>query len=192
MSALNRICRAAKAFARDRRGVAAVEFAMIAPVMILGYVGTSELSTAMMTSRRISHSTSAIGDLLSQQQTTTKASVTDMLAAGAIIMQPFSTTPMGLRLTSITLQSSGTNSGKTTVDWSDANGSGLTALTKGTVISNATVTKLVTTANPSIVMADGVYAFTSPVPYFLPHGVAFSETFYLSPRYGSTITCADC
>ena len=51
---------------KDRRGAAAVEFAFIAPVMILMYYGLAELTQAMMADRRASHVASAIGDLVAQ------------------------------------------------------------------------------------------------------------------------------
>ena len=47
-------------FARDARGVAAVEFAFIAPIMILLFVGTIELSAGISTDRKISRVASAI------------------------------------------------------------------------------------------------------------------------------------
>ena len=41
------------AFWRDRRGAAAVEFAFIAPVLIIMYCGLAELSQAMMAQHRV-------------------------------------------------------------------------------------------------------------------------------------------
>jgi Flp pilus assembly protein TadG len=39
-------------FWRDRRGVSAVEFALIAPVLMIFYFGMAELTEAMMAQRR--------------------------------------------------------------------------------------------------------------------------------------------
>jgi Flp pilus assembly protein TadG len=39
-------------FWRDRRGVSAVEFALIAPVLVIFYCGLAELTQAMMAQRR--------------------------------------------------------------------------------------------------------------------------------------------
>ena len=39
-------------FERDRRGVSAIEFALIAPVLIFAYFGLAELSGALLADRR--------------------------------------------------------------------------------------------------------------------------------------------
>lgn len=175
------------AFRLDRRGVSAIEFAIIAPVVIIAYFGMSELSLALMSQRRVSHASSALGDLTSQFKTLQMSDVNNIFAASSLIMQPFSTTTLQLRLTSITLQSNG----KATVDWSEAQGTGLTKYPIGTVITDPTVTSLLTQSS-SIILSEAKYTFTSPVQYALPASLPFSETFYLTPRYGSTITCSTC
>ena len=45
--------RFARRFLGDRRGVSAIEFAFIAPVMILMYFGVAELTQGMMAERRM-------------------------------------------------------------------------------------------------------------------------------------------
>ena len=182
----DRLRRLWRAFRRDRRGVSALEFALIAPMALMGYLGMSELSSAMMVQRRTSHSASALGDLATQYQTLTLSNVSDIFAASSIVMQPFPTTTLQLRLTSITLQSTG----KATVDWSQAQG-GLTAYTKAAVMSGLPAGLLVNTGD-SVVMSEAKYVYTSPVSYLLPSAFNFSDSFYLSPRYGATIACSTC
>jgi Flp pilus assembly protein TadG len=180
---LNWIGRGLRRFRRDHRGVAALEFALITPMILGAYFGMSELSSAMMTQRRTSHSASALGDLATQYQTLHSTDISNIFAASSIIMQPFSTSPLQLRLTSITLQSSG----KATVDWSQVQG-GLAAYTTGSTIAALPAGLLVNTGD-NIVMSEAKYAYTSPVAYMLPSGLNFSDTFYLRPRYGATIVC---
>ncbi len=173
------------AFRRDRRGVSALEFALIAPVMITAYFGVSELSTAMMTQRRVSHSASALGDLTAQAQSVTSANVDDILAAAAKMMEPMSTTPLKLRLTSITQQSNG----KATVDWSVPSVN-QTGYAKGTTMSPPP--GLLVNTGDSIIMSEAAYTWISPVGYIIPNGIPFSDTFYLRPRYGAPIPCTGC
>ena len=56
-------------FRKDRRGVAAVEFALIAPAMVLLYCGLVELCQAVIAERKANHVASAIGDLVTQAET---------------------------------------------------------------------------------------------------------------------------
>ena len=174
------------ALRRDRRGVSAVEFAMIAPVVIAGYFGMSEVDLALMTQQRNSHAASALGDLTAQYPTLTLSNVNDIFSAASIVMQPFSTATLKLRLTSITLQSNG----KATVDWSQAQ-NGLTAYSKGAIMSTLPTGLLVNTGD-SIIMSEANDVFTSPVTYILPSGFTFNDVFYLSPRSGTTIACSGC
>ncbi len=57
-------------FAGACGGVAAVEFALIAPVVILLYVGAGEISQAVMTSRKVEALSRTLADLVAQQPTT--------------------------------------------------------------------------------------------------------------------------
>ena len=64
-------------FARDCRGVSAIEFAIIAPLLITFYLGMAETTQAMMAKRKASHVASAIGDLIAQDQSVTDAEIAD-------------------------------------------------------------------------------------------------------------------
>lgn len=174
-----------KGFWRDRRGVSAIEFALIAPVLIFMYMGLAELTQAMTAQRRASHVASTIGDLVTQEDSVSAATVDDMLNAGATIMQPYSATPLKIRMTSITADSNGVAK----VDWSRSKG-GLAQYTKG-----ATFTGLPTgliAAGENILFAESQYAYTSPVTTVLKNPFSFSEKFYLKARKGSKVACADC
>ena len=65
-----------EAFRRDRRGVSAIEFGFIAPVILTIYMGLAELSEGLTAQRRVSHVSSALGDLVAQSDVVTVASLT--------------------------------------------------------------------------------------------------------------------
>ena len=166
----------------DQRGVSALEFALISPIIILIYFGVGELCEAMMAQRRASHAASAVGDLASQSQTLSSSDVSDVFAAASTIMSPFPTTTLKLRLTSVTMNSSGVAK----VDWSCSQG-GLTAYTAGTTMSSLP-SGILAASGDSIVIGDGQYTWTSPAKYVLPNGLSFSETTYLKPRKSAQVT----
>lgn len=168
------------AFARDRRGVSALEFALVAPVLILLYMGMAELSQAVITHRRVSHAASAIGDLVAQSEPDgiSAAEMTNIFAAGATILSPYSATPLKLRVTSVT----GDAKGVPKVDWSvvPTGQSGLTAYAQ-----QATVTLpagLIVALGDNVIMSEATYTYDSPVKYALKNALNFNETFYLRPR----------
>ncbi|MAC38359.1 MAG: pilus assembly protein TadE, partial [Oceanicaulis sp.] len=53
-------------FWRDCRGLSAVEFALIAPVMILLYLGAVDLSLVLSIDRKVTSAASALADLVAQ------------------------------------------------------------------------------------------------------------------------------
>jgi len=164
------------AFRRDNRGVSAVEFALIAPLMILTYFGLAELAGAMMAQRRVSHAASAVGDLVAQSESVTNAQKDDIFAAATNIVSPFATGTLQMRITSI----SGNASGNPRVDWSDSY-NGFATLAHCAVVAGLP-TGLISTAGENVLMAEASYTYTSAVAKIKPGGFVFSEKFYLKPR----------
>ncbi|HXA39155.1 MAG TPA: TadE/TadG family type IV pilus assembly protein [Phenylobacterium sp.] len=164
----------------DQRGLAAVEFALIAPMMILLYTGLAEFTLAMMAERRAAHAASVVADLVAQTNQITVAQVSDVFTVANAIMSPFSTTTLKLRITSVTADVNGVPK----VSWSQ--GSGLGALTTGATVAGFPPTLLA--AGDSVIMADVQYAFTSPLKLNLPNPINYSDTFYLRPRTSPSVT----
>jgi Flp pilus assembly protein TadG len=177
-----------KAFRRDSRGVSAVEFALIAPVLITTFMGLAELSQGMTVQRRVSHAASAVGDLVAQSDKITDAGITGVFKAATTILVPFSTTPLSLRVTSIT----GNAQGIPKVDWSDSPSGqpGLPELADGatvptcssTAASGCVPTGLITAAGENVILSESQYTYTAMVKYVIKNGLNFNEKFYLRPR----------
>jgi Flp pilus assembly protein TadG len=164
-------------FWRDKRGVSAVEFALIAPVMIVMYCGLAEVTQAMMAQRRLSNIASQIGDLVAQNGQTGPTMMNDVFTIGTIIMSPFPSAPLKMCVASITSDSTG----KDTVAWSRASTSGMTTCpAQGTVLTNVPVGVL--PASQSVIMTRASYAYASPIKLVLPSSITFQRTFYLRPR----------
>lgn len=168
-----------KRFRRDDRGVSAVEFALIAPVMITFYFGMVETTQALLADRRAGHVASAVGDLVAQSKAVSSADLTDIFAIGNTIMSPYSTTTLKMRVSSVTVNSSGVAK----VDWSS--GQGMTALAAA---STVTLPSGVASNGQSIIMSEVSYDYDSPIDYFMPNGLTFTRKFYLRPRKSDSVT----
>jgi Flp pilus assembly protein TadG len=169
---------------RDQRGVSAVEFAFIAPVLILAYFGVAELCGAMLAQRKASHVASEVGDLVAQCTSVNAASdFPNFWSVGSAVMSPLSTSTLKMRLTSITADATDT---VFTVAWSGDNGLGLNAYAPGTVLTNPQLTGLIP-ANGSVIMSETQYTYTSPVSIVVKNALTFNSAFYLSPRQTSVI-----
>ena len=174
----------ARHLAGDSRGVAAVEFALLLPILMLLYFGVVELTQGIMTQQRTSHVAATVGDLVSQSSTLTRSDVADIFSVGGEVMYPYPTTSLKLRVSTLTDDPKG----KVTVAWSQA--SGMTALSKGVSVSGLPANVVV--PGESVVMSESQYTYTSVLGQIMPRPVVFSQKAYSHPRLSTTVTCADC
>ena len=119
---------------RDVRGVAAVEFALILPLILVLYVGALDVTRAVLASRNVDVLSRTISDIVSQQSTTNatpSSTVSLIFGAASAVMAPYSTT--GLKLTvsavDIKLKSDGKTCCQALVRWSFTQGGTLRACT---------------------------------------------------------------
>lgn len=166
-------------FLRNRDGVSAVEFALLAPVMIVMYFGLAELSQGFMAQRRVEHTAATIADLTAQARSVSSADLNDIFTIGKLVMKPFTTTGMTQRITSVTM-----TSGVAKVDWSVGNG-GITALATGSTVS---LPANLIANGESVIMSQVSYTYHSPADHVMPSAVVFNQTYYLRPRLVTTVS----
>jgi Flp pilus assembly protein TadG len=92
------------AIIRDRSGIGAVEFALIAPVLIVVFMGAIELPRAYVTARKLDRAARTMSDLVSR---TSLASLDDVYAAGAAVVDPLDATMVGMRLSAVGVYTGG-------------------------------------------------------------------------------------
>jgi Flp pilus assembly protein TadG len=98
-----------------RDGAAAVEFALIAPLLITLYLGTLEISHGLEVNKKVGRAASTIGDLISQEPNDlTKAVLDPYLNIGKSAIQPYSRTLPTFIATGIDISAAGVG----TVRWS--------------------------------------------------------------------------
>ncbi|HTM80585.1 TadE/TadG family type IV pilus assembly protein [Asticcacaulis sp.] len=177
-----------KRFADDGRGVSAIEFALVAPVLILLYLGMAELTLGMMASRRVSHLASTIGDLAAQSQTLTPDNIADLWKIGANMLDPNPTdgASLRMRLTSVTMSSESTP--RAMVDWSQA--SNLAEYEKNKELSSITTKQI--SPGESLILTEVEYDYKSPLGNLFKSGTVFKETYTHHPRNGAQVTCPLC
>ncbi|MBW9063306.1 pilus assembly protein [Rhizobium herbae] len=180
---------ALKHFWRDRKGTGAIEFAIIAPLLIMAYIGSFEISLGFSIARKVSRASSTVADILTQQTTVDTKTLDGMKDVAKSVMSPFEMTDYSLKMTGIKVTGTGTG----TVVWSrDENGG--TPYQAG---SSVTLPSDISSVNAFIVRSELV------VPHelllFAPGLAAnelktidLSKTYYFRQRVGDEITCTDC
>jgi Flp pilus assembly protein TadG len=94
----------AERFAADRRGVSAVEFALLAPLMIALYLSSVEISQGIGIDRKVA-----------QNSSVSSSDMATFFNVATTIMAPYSTTPLKITISCLTIDSTG----KATVSWSN-------------------------------------------------------------------------
>ncbi|WP_279482186.1 pilus assembly protein [Aureimonas sp. SK2] len=165
---------------RDRKGAAAVEFAMILPVMLLLYIGTFEASDALITKRRVDNAAETVGGIVARSPEMDDTRMRNvLLISDAIVGRP------GDRKPEITITTVKTDAnGKATVDWS-RKGTAVAA-TRGTPYSLPPDLKDLT--NAYFVFAKVTYRYVPLIGLGGEFGALdFERTFAFRPRKGSEI-----
>jgi Flp pilus assembly protein TadG len=189
----NGILRRIRSFRSDNRGIAAIEFALIAPIMIGLYVMLSETASGLRAARKVTMAARIMSDLVTQTSEVTNAYRDDVFNSITPIMSPFNGTLASIRITSVIFDAAG----KGYVDWSEAQGSGLPAHVrcKPTEIQSPpsglgqmVVPAGLKVASTSVVLAEVSYAYTPVLGYNITGTINLADQLFTRPRAGSTVT----
>lgn len=167
---------------RDRRGVSAVEFALILPVMLLLYLGGVEILEGIAVNRMVALTSATVTNLVSQYTTISAGSqMPDILNASAQVLTPYSSSNAIVIVSLVSIDSTG----KATISWSQAlHGS---ARSTG---SSITVPAAMDTPNTTLIYGETTYSYT-PVIDFLKIGtIKLYSSNYMYPRASTTINLA--
>ncbi len=172
----------------DRRGVAAVEFALILPLLLIVMIGTAETTSALNYKRKISQVAFSVADLVSQSSSLSSGDMSDIMTAARAIMQPFPADGLNVVIASVSFDSRG----KATVDWS-VNQSGGTPWSKGSA-PPVTFPAGTARAGTSVVIgrANSTYTplFASMAQSIFPRAASIfmEDTYFLLPRLSDKVT----
>lgn len=184
-------------FANDR-GVAALEFVIVLPIMLSLLFATYELSQYVRVQLKVDNAAQSIADLVAQQAagvtSGTSGSLGNFCTAGVLMMTPF---PVGTSQSTFSMAvASVTNytSGGVTVDWeSDASctksATALGATAKTLATSPANLIPTAGTPGDSAIVVTVTYVYNSPIQYFFPGLLTLTHTAFARPRSNAVVSC---
>lgn len=171
-------------------GTAAVEFALILPIMLMVYVGTLEAGSLISMDRRLQSVAGAVGDLVARSDTTIPtATLTDYFQAASGIMTPFSPTGLSQTITQVRVNTDGAH---VVWSWQYANDQ----LTAGRHIKDADYPLPDAMLNVALDESEDTFVIVAETRYsYLPlYGIIFDKPIVLHrdnffmPRFGGDIT----
>lgn len=164
-------------FRKATDGLAAVEFALLLPVMITILFGLVETSLALACRTDVVNVSSAVADLVAQEASVTSSDMTNVFSAANAILYPNDTAPAKITVTSVIYNTAtgSLTSGK--VDWSCTHGG--TQRSKGSIVS---LPANLMTANGSVIVSEISYNYASPTTQMIIGPITMANTFYSKPR----------
>ncbi len=181
-------------FVRDKRGLAAVEFAFIVPLMLTLMFGTIEVSSGVAIDRKVTLTARSLSDLVSQGTQVTSSDLQNFFGLGSAIMTPYPVTPgtMTQKVSAVTINASKTAK----VAWSytgSVNGSTVTVnrgYANDTIITTIPPELLI--PNTQLIWSEVTYTYTPIVGYVINGAIPLSDQCFTRPRqsecvmYGTT------
>ncbi|MEI9885298.1 MAG: TadE/TadG family type IV pilus assembly protein [Rhizomicrobium sp.] len=164
---------------KAKSGLAAVEFALLAPIMIAFFLGGIELTDALACKQKVTGMAATAADLVAQETNVTNADISNVFSAINSIVYPYPTTGLKIVVSSLSYTSATTG----TVTWSDAQNT--TARVPNTTV---TVPSGVLASGGSVILTEVTYPYTSKVAKFLSSSTNMTSTFYARPRRSAAVT----
>jgi len=185
-SIVSRTARIGRRFVASTRGVAAIEFAMIVPVLAIIFLATFDGGRAIAVYMKVRAATFALASVANQYSTIQSTDMTAIVGATAVVLTPFSSAPAVVTISQLSMN----NAGKATVSWSySLNG---TARAQGATV---TLPSSLTPGNNTtcssypcyLLLAEVGYTYTPVFGYFTSGTVTLADNLYATPRSAACV-----
>jgi Flp pilus assembly protein TadG len=173
---LLRLRRHVVALRRNNSGLAAVEFAMIIPLMAMLLLGTYEFSAGVAIDRKVTIMARTLSDLTSQNTSVDDTKLTNFFNASGAIMAPYPSTPVEGTITELYINPSTL---KARVQWSK----GAYVHAAGDIVDIPDALKV---GGTYLIFSEVKYKFVPSVAWFINKvsGITLSDYSYTRPRQG--------
>ena len=178
---------------KDCSGIVAIEFAVIAPVMLVMFFGVLEFSSGVAVDRKVTMVARTLSDLTSQSTTVQDTDLTNFGQTAKAILTPYQASPLKSSITEIYVDA---NTLVARVQWSKA----LQIDTSGNVtFATATHAPRDVVTIPAALKVAGTYLIWSEVSYLYKPtigyvmakaGITLSDFTYTRPRQSSCVMYA--
>ncbi len=167
---------------RDERGLGALEFAFVLPMLLILVGGTFELSRYILLSTKLQHAATTMGDIATREEILTAATLDDIFSAVQQICQPFDIASSG-RVIVTSLAVSG---GAAAVQWRRGGAGSLDAASR--VATAADLPADIVAGDPETVVVTEVFFAYQPWLMSMIPGTTLRRVAYYRPRFGALAT----
>jgi Flp pilus assembly protein TadG len=162
----------------DRSGLAAVEFAMIVPLMLVLFFGVYELSSGVAVNRKVTLMARTLSDLTSQNTTVTDAQLTNFFNASKAILTPYASAPVNATISELYVDPS---TKEARVQWSK----GAAARATGTPVAIPAALKV---GDTYLIFSEVSYSYIPGTAWFIEKGgIELKDSTYTRPRQSKCV-----
>jgi len=167
---------------RSRRGVVAIEFALIAPFMVLLLGGVVEASNLVLAYSKAGAAAQTIADLASQSACVNGEAIEDLYAAADMVLHPFDPAGASYSIVGVKYDAS---SGAAAIDWTYTQGS--SAPDAAGILAKV---GSLGSKGDGVIVASVVYPYASALGAMIYDSITISEEAVFRPRGGGAVTDA--
>jgi Flp pilus assembly protein TadG len=181
----------ARRLRRDDAGVAAIEFAFIAPIMFFMFVGTVELSQAITVDRRVMVVASTTSDLVAREDKIKESQIDTYMEVIKVLLSPYDADPLRISILAVGAKAKANPTDPEPTDpkkicWEYHYPKNTTS---GYSVNDAyDLPTGIVDAGGSVIVAEVAYTYTPLIfSYFIKAAFPLAEKFYLKPRVSNFI-----
>lgn len=164
-------------FSNDVSGLAAVEFAMVVPLMLVLFFGTVEFSSGIAVDRKVSMVARTISDLTSQGTTVSDTDISNFGQTANAMMVPYSSTPLQTTISELYVDANL----NVRVQWSKGSAPRAT----GSTVALPTALKV---ADTYLIWGEVSYQYVPTIGYVMSRtGIRLSDSTYTRPRQSKCV-----
>lgn len=188
MGTLSTLTAKFRRFVRAERGVAAVEFALILPIMLAVYVGCTEAGGLLITDRKVQSVAGALGDLVARSnKNLTSTDLEDYFLAATSIMSPYTVNDLMQTVTAVTVS----EEGEATIAWSveyTAGSMGPSSRHTPSEDYDLPAEMIDLARGHTVIAAEADYVYRPLLGLFFDPSIDLHRTNFFLPRFGGGIT----
>lgn len=192
-------------FLGDRRGIAAVEFAFVAPLLLSMYFVTMEVSQGVEANKKVGRIGSMVADLITQQPSVKLQDVKAIMDIGQSILQPYARSRPTITVTAIEITYKPSMTVKVVWSAKMENGTYTRPFKPGdaTTLPDELLYEQDAVDKTFLIRVTSELAYKPVITWSASgkpalglaaafDGIDMGETYYLRPRMGKDVACSDC
>lgn len=169
-----KLMRTLRRFGKATGGLAALEFAILVPMMVLLLFGSVDVIDMLNANRRAQNVAASLSDVIARDTEVSTQEVNGLWTAAEVLLFPSNPGDMQMRISSISIESATT----ARVVWSEGHG-GMAPRTNNSTI---TLPAAMMQSGTSVILTETVFTYTSPLGLVLSAPITMRHNAYRRSR----------